>query len=681
MKNIFTKFSIENFTKNVNTAFDRFPLSFISSVLIFIIFEYTIYNGNTISNTIENVLYKGVLSLVTVYFLSIGLYLLSEKYNFSKLKTNIIQLLSVLFGVFFYFSFEQNLFNNFYSEQLVYIIITYIGVISFVFVSSFINNLINKDIDNDKYYTFFNSVSSKILMSAIVGGALSLLGSIALSAVFALFELNSFIDESKFYGYWIVFSLALFTPIYFLIIAPEKDFNLSLLERIKENKFYNFLSNYIALPFIIIYFFILYAYSLKVLLNFSDWPKGIISWMVIGFSLFGYLIYIFSQAFEIKSSFVRIFRKIFPFAVLFQTPMLFYAIYLRINQYDFTINRYLVVVFGLFLVIVSLYYIFSKKKYLLYISLLLTTFIIIISIGPWGVYSFPEGRQLELLKTDLTTAKILQGREIVLLKNENDIDAKLSGNIYDKVNYLCNFHGCDSMKELFGTILDEIKNQDKIEWEKNHIEEISRVETEISNYKGNDKYMLESNQRNLDRLKNQTYPGIYTWTYSSKLAEKLKVKAYYELDITAQKYINFSVDYKLRTSLINISGYDYLFTIGSINSDEIFDGKLIEQELSNDLYYSKYDYKNDKLIIYKEKIIFEEFELKEDFFNIYNIYKNNLNINRSIELKEKLQIEKEGIKVDLKILLEDFSILNPEYNGIDTSSYYLNGTVLLKEKK
>ncbi|MDP3381645.1 MAG: hypothetical protein Q8S84_09470 [bacterium] len=44
MKNIFTKFSIENFTKNVNTAFDRFPLSFISSVLIFIIFEYTIYN-------------------------------------------------------------------------------------------------------------------------------------------------------------------------------------------------------------------------------------------------------------------------------------------------------------------------------------------------------------------------------------------------------------------------------------------------------------------------------------------------------------------------------------------------------------------------------------------------------------------------------------------------------------
>lgn len=681
MKNIFTKFSIENFTKNVNTAFDRFPLSFISSVLIFIIFEYTIYNWNTISNTIENVLYKWVLSLVTVYFLSIWLYLLSEKYNFSKLKTNIIQLLSVLFWVFFYFSFEQNLFNNFYSEQLVYIIITYIWVISFVFVSSFINNLINKDIDNDKYYTFFNSVSSKILMSAIVWWALSLLGSIALSAVFALFELNSFIDESKFYWYWIVFSLALFTPIYFLIIAPEKDFNLSLLERIKENKFYNFLSNYIALPFIIIYFFILYAYSLKVLLNFSDWPKWIISWMVIWFSLFWYLIYIFSQAFEIKSSFVRIFRKIFPFAVLFQTPMLFYAIYLRINQYDFTINRYLVVVFGLFLVIVSLYYIFSKKKYLLYISLLLTTFIIIISIWPWWVYSFPEGRQLELLKTDLTTAKILQWREIVLLKNENDIDAKLSWNIYDKVNYLCNFHGCDSMKELFWTILDEIKNQDKIEWEKNHIEEISRVETEISNYKWNDKYMLESNQRNLDRLKNQTYPWIYTWTYSSKLAEKLKVKAYYELDITAQKYINFSVDYKLRTSLINISWYDYLFTIWSINSDEIFDWKLIEQELSNDLYYSKYDYKNDKLIIYKEKIIFEEFELKEDFFNIYNIYKNNLNINRSIELKEKLQIEKEWIKVDLKILLEDFSILNPEYNWIDTSSYYLNWTVLLKEKK
>jgi len=60
--------------------------------------------------------------------------------------------------------------------------------------------------------------------------------------------------------------------------------------------------------------------------------------------------------------------------------MLFYAIYLRINQYDVTINRYFVVAFGLWLLVISLYYVFSKKKYLSIIPAILTLFTIIISI-------------------------------------------------------------------------------------------------------------------------------------------------------------------------------------------------------------------------------------------------------------------------------------------------------------
>jgi len=84
--------------------------------------------------------------------------------------------------------------------------------------------------------------------------------------------------------------------------------------------------------------------------------------------------------------------------------MLFYAIYLRINQYDLTINRYFVVVFGLWLLVISIYYIFSKKKHLSIIPAILTLFTIIISVGPWSVYSLPESRQLDRLKTNLEKA-------------------------------------------------------------------------------------------------------------------------------------------------------------------------------------------------------------------------------------------------------------------------------------
>lgn len=679
MNNIFAKFSIENFTNNVNKAFVRFPLSFVSSVLMFMIFEYSIYFWDKLPNYVENVLYKGVLSLVTVFFLSFWVYLLSEKFNFNKLKTCLLQIWSVLFWILFYFSFEQNLFNNFYTEQLVYIVITYVWVVSFVFVSSFIKNLLNKDVDNDKYYTFFNSVSSKILMSSIVWWALTLLWAIALSAIFALFELTSYIDEAKFYWYWIAFSLSLFAPIYFLIIASERDMDLSLLEKIKENKFYNFLSNYIALPFIIIYFFILYAYSLKVLLNFSDWPKWMISWMVIWFSLFWYLIYIFSQAFELKSSFVRIFRKIFPFAVLFQTPMLFYAIYLRINQYDFTINRYLVVVFWIFLVIVSLYYIISKKKYLLYISLLLTAFIIIISIWPWWVYSFPEGRQLALLKSDLITAKILQWTQVVLPKDEKEIEAKLSGKIYEEVNYLCWYHGCDSMSDIFWTILDDIKNQDKLDWEKNHTEEISRLKKEIENYKWSDQEVIKSNQKSLDRLESQTYLWIYSWTYSSKLIEKLKVKAYYEWNILSQKYVNFTLDYSLRKDIVQVTDYDYLFWVVADNINNDLVDKWIDTSLSKELYSAKINVDTQKLLVYKDGVLKQEFDISNEFKNIYDTNIKNINEYWVINLKEIFTFEKKWINIDVKVMLDDFSIKNPQYNWIDTSYYNISWKVLLKE--
>jgi len=49
--------------------------------------------------------------------------------------------------------------------------------------------------------------------------------------------------------------------------------------------------------------------------------------------------------------------------------MLFYAIYLRIAQYDLTINRYLVIAFGIWLIVLSVFLIFSKEKRIAYIPL------------------------------------------------------------------------------------------------------------------------------------------------------------------------------------------------------------------------------------------------------------------------------------------------------------------------
>lgn len=667
MKNIFKNFSLEKITEIIKETFKKFPLSFISVFIVFWIFEFLILQDNLISNYTEELLAKAIFSTSLFYLFSIWIYLLSYKQSLSRIKTCLTQLFAILFSIFFFFSFPENLFNNFFTEEVVYIIITFIWVTSFMFISSFLKNLCNQKNDlNEKYYSFFNDISSKILMSAIVWVSLMLLWFIALWSIFTLFELSTILKEEKFFGSWATFSLSLFAPIYFLYQLTQSSDN--LIEKIKENKFYNFLNNYLALPFIIIYFIILYSYTFKVLINFNDWPEWIISWMVILFSLFWYLIYIFSYAFEEKMNLVNIYRKVFPLAVILQTPMLFYAIYLRINQYDLTINRYLVVVFWVFLIVISLYLLISKRKKLISIPAILTVFIIVISIWPWWVYKLPETRQLNLLKKDLVEANILQNWDIVLPKNENDVEAQLSWKIFEKITYLCEYHSCNSMYGIFPDLINKIKEDDKLEWEKNHTEEIKRYEETIKTNTS------ENEQENLKKLRKEKYTWINSWNFQSKLTEKIKVKPYYAVE-SEQEYLNFSLKDDTKYTSIEVKNYDYIF--------DITNDKSIQKEENIPYYSANFDLTTEKLIVIKNWITVEEFRLVEDLTKIYEENKNNISQYWNIVIEKPIEIIKNWNNADIKIIINNFSIRNPGYQWDRLNSYYpyINWKVLLKEKK
>ena len=153
-------------------------------------------------------------------------------------------------------------------------------------------------------------------------------------------------------------------------------------------------------------------------MNFSDWPKWMVSWLVMLFSLFWYFIYIISYVYEEKITIVKIFRKYFPFVVFPQLFILFYAIFLRINQYWLTINRYLVVIFWIWLSVLTIYFVFSRKKYLAFISVSLFLFTLIFSVWPWSVYNLPE---------EIQTKALLQE-----LKKEWIIDESLNIHKYEK---------------------------------------------------------------------------------------------------------------------------------------------------------------------------------------------------------------------------------------------------------
>lgn len=629
MLNLTKLFSLERLKENLVNIWKRFPITlvilFTITTLFFIVLHWEL------TSLQENDFFRYILSLIITFFLSLWVYLTTENLDKLKINKHILQLFPIVFWILFYLTFK----TNFQSiDDMIYFILTLTWIIWYFYIAPFIKKIIsNKSLD-EIYYSYFYNISVVILISFILGWVLFGLWSIWITAVFALFDIKDFVSE-KIYWDWAILALSFITPIFALTQIPaQKTFNKKSFE---ENRFFSFLVKYIAIPFIYIYFIILYAYSVKVLLNFSDWPKWEVSWMVIWFSIFGYLIYMFSNIFEKENRYIKFFRKYFPFVVIPQLFMLFYAIYLRINQYDITMNRYFVVVFGIWLVIISLYFAFSKLKQIYFIPTILTLFTIIISIGPWWVYSLPETRQLKRLENNLTKAWILQNWKIVPLKEYSDIDTTLSKEIYNWVDYLCDYNDCNSIKTLFNDMYIELDKKKKKEFEERKIED---QET----YKNDEKYLKE--------VKSRVYSWPSSWEIVSEMTTQIKVKSYFDDNYNSPN-IYLYIDSKESIFPLDINWYSKIFKINSYFGDE---------KIGNVKYTTK-----NTLEVKENGIVIDELDLSGVSKNLGEIY--NRTKNNTIS-KENMIYELNWKAWVYKLILENININNPAYTGsVDEKGY------------
>lgn len=431
------------------TLVKRFPLASLLSIALTGLLIYSVRQ-----NFEPVMITKGVFAIVVAFFLSISTEYIAESIGGKNRWP--LRIIPLLYGVIFFWYVQPTTYEIFFDSQ-VFFGLNLVGFCSAIFIAPF---LVRKS-ERVLYANYVTSIAWTIVMSGIVGIALVILGSIAINAVGSLFDLNQFINEHRLFEHWMVISLALIAPHYALIHLPQvREINARYFD---VNRFFAFLLKFVAIPFIIIYFCILYAYSVKVLMNFDTWPKGIVSWMVIGFSSFGYLIYIFSRSYEDGNVFIRIFRRCLPYAVAPQIVMLAYAIYLRINQYDLTVNRYLVVIFGIWLTLISLYYIFNKTKSLIVIPATLTVLAFVASVGPWSVYQWPLVRQYDSLVRNLQTAHMIQ--DGVIIKKPAELPDVLENTISSQIQYICNFSNCRLGKTLFAKTLEGKIKPEMKSWE------------------------------------------------------------------------------------------------------------------------------------------------------------------------------------------------------------------------
>lgn len=630
MQNIIQKLIQMDIRATLSGLMKRFPLPVVLLIAVSLLWFYVVNVSDT-----EDWVYRTIITGVVVFFLATAVSLLHEQVKMTRVVSIATWMIPVIFGLCFYLAIDGIYDGD--IESITYTALSLTAFAASLFVAPFLPGLMKWKEENTTHFSnYFTQISWVVLMSVVVGGALMLLGSIAIASVLALFDIDAWVDEGDLFGNWAVIAISLTAPLYALASLPyARDYET---KNFVQNKFFSFIIRYIATPFIFVYFLILYAYSIKVLMNFSDWPKGIVSWMVIGFSSFGYLVYILSRAYADESRMVSLFRRYFPYMVAPQILMLGYAIYLRINQYDLTMNRYFVVIFGIWLTLISLYYIISTKKSLSMIPASLVAAILLISIGPWSVYSLPVARQEARLIHNLETAEILQNGAIVPLRDKKDISRELSNDIYSGIEYICNFDNCKYISNLFVDAYEKADIDAEKEW------------------------------------KQYTYEGKKPYTEPSRyqivaaVAEYIKVERTYGYDNeTAPKYLEF-YNYKDQYP-ITVKGYDRIVNVyGS--------GQYYKGGVGNSTEYITIDPDTQMMSYYRDDTLLWQGELPT---------KTELTASTAGRevTREDLSFALTSENYDIRLELQNYAVRNPEYiekEGVGYG-YNISGIALIRDAK
>lgn len=183
MKNIFENIRLDYIKTALKQVSLRFPFAILLLLVIAGLMGYEVAtNGNNITT------YQIVTSSSITFFLSTSIYLIGESYSLSFLKKNLLQIVAIAFGTGFYFTLSRVGIDS--DESFTSIGLSLSGFLSLLFVAPFIKKVLEKTYNQDAYYNYLYKVSITFLISAITGGVLMILGSIAIASVFNLFDIS-----------------------------------------------------------------------------------------------------------------------------------------------------------------------------------------------------------------------------------------------------------------------------------------------------------------------------------------------------------------------------------------------------------------------------------------------------------------------------------------------------------
>lgn len=244
------------------------------------------------------------------------------------------------------------------------------------------------------------------------------------------------------YYYTLLFVACVFAPSYFLADIPLKD------QQFKQedySKVLRVLLLYIVMPLLTAYTTILYLYFIKIIV-IRQWPVGLVSHLVLWYSIIVTIVLFFITPIKDKNRWANKFSVWMPKIILPLLIMMFISMGIRINAYGVTENRYYVVVLGLWVFGVMLYFSFIKKRANIVLPVTLALIALVSVFGPLSSYSISTLSQNNRLQAILVRNNMLKEGKIQIAPA--DISREDKYEISRKLDYFKNSHSLKDVKHL-----------------------------------------------------------------------------------------------------------------------------------------------------------------------------------------------------------------------------------------
>jgi len=394
-------------------SFMRYPVTAILSITLMIIL--IIQNERNIDGIYETEMLRRLAMTAAIGMLaSISLKHLQERFwqNMPSLTIVVPPAILIMGLYYFFFTEEMNSING----------IRFIGLILTLIIAIFYTLKLK---ENEDYEPYVIRIFYGFFITVLYSGVLYF----GISAI--IFTINTLFDadiDGKWYFYFFLMVTFIFGALMFLSKLPSKE------ESYRDyaySKALKILLLYIVIPLITIYTGILYVYFIKILIT-QEWPRGLVSNLVIWYSVVSAAVIFFTTPILKENKVAQLFRTWFPRILLPILAMMFMSIGKRIAQYGVTENRYFIVLLGIWVLLIMIYFIVKRNLTNIFIPVSLSIFALVSILGPLSAFSVSSFSQNQRFTALLEKNDMLQSGEI---QPGTDVSEEDRRNISSIVNY------------------------------------------------------------------------------------------------------------------------------------------------------------------------------------------------------------------------------------------------------